>query len=138
MSESLFKYTSRVVLDAPGIATGHVVTKMAWEDGPNGKRRPGSTPELDEMGRHGNVVDVLLPLGRDGQPVVFGVTVWGQPFEVPQVAALQPIEFEELRVSIRQHPSGKGVEATFSADGIATPGRSTGRRSAASETSEAA
>jgi hypothetical protein len=138
MSEPLFRYITRVVLDAPAIATGHVVTKMAWEDGPNGKRRPGTTPEVDEHGRHGNVVDVLMPLGRDGQPVVVGVTVWGPQFEVPQVSALQPIEFEELRVSVRQHTSGKGVEVSFTADGIAAPGRSTGRRAASAENSEAA
>ena len=129
MSEPLFSYTSAVAPDHPLIATGHVATRMAWEDGPNGKRRPGSTPETDDQGRHGHVVDVLMPLGRDGAPQVFGVTVWIEGFEVPQPTAFAPIEFDNLRVTVRAHRSGKGVDVSFTADGIATSGRA-GRRAA--------
>lgn len=125
MAEAVFEYGSKVELDVPAVATGHVATRMAWEDGPNGKRRPGSTPELDEHGRPQHILDALLPLGRDGQLLVFGVTVTSH--EVPAPAALQPVEFDGLRVKVRQHKSGRGVEVSFSADAVRPAGGPTSK-----------
>lgn len=116
MAEPVFEYGSRVELDVPAIATGHVATRMTWVDGPNGKRRPGDTPELDELGRPQHVLDALFPLGRDGQLLVFGVTI--NSHEVPEPQPLQPVEFEGLRVTVRQHKSGRGVDVSFSAEGV--------------------
>lgn len=139
MAEPVFSYSTQVVLDHPAIGTGHVATRMAWEDNQDGKRRPGSTPEQDEHGRFGHVVDVLLPLGRDGAPTVFGVTVWMRDFEVPQVTPYMPVEFDGLRAYVRAHRSGKGVDVSFSADGMRQADQSgKGRRGAAAPEGEAA
>ena len=132
---NLFSVSTGVVLDAPAVATGHVATRMAWEDGPNGRRPSATTPELDEHNRPGNVVDVLLPFGRDGALEVFGVTVWSH--EVPAPTQFAPVEFEGLRMYVRGARTGKGVDVSFSADGIATGGRSSGRRSAGENTEAA-
>ena len=128
---NLFSVVIGVVPDSPVIATGHVSTRMAWVDTPNGRRPSDTEVETDEHNRPGHVVDVLMPLGRDGAPQVFSVTVWNH--EVPAPTALQPVEFEGLRMNVRGARTGKGVEVSFSADGIATGGRSSGRRAASTE-----
>lgn len=117
------------------VATGHIAAVMAWEDGPNG-RRPGSTPEIDEAtGAPFQVADVMLPLGRDGRPELFGVRFASH--EVPELPPYSPVELVGLRVRVRASRQGKGVDVSFTADGVrpAGPQRS-GRRS--SDTSEAA
>lgn len=136
MSE-LYSVELGVVLDSPAIATGHVATRRAWVDGPNG-RRPGDEPERDEQDRPLHVVDVLLPLGRDGQSVVLGVTVPG--FEVPTPEALSLVTFEGLRAYIRPPKAGRGVEVSLSAESMQSQSapRSVGRRSGGAETDGAA
>lgn len=116
MAEPVWEFVSRVEMDEPARATGHVVTKMAWEDRPDGKRRPSETPELDEHGRPQHVLDVMLPFGRDGQPLVFGVTVASHEVPAPEPYSL--VEFEGLRARVKQHRSGKGVEISFTAEGV--------------------
>jgi hypothetical protein len=114
------------------VATGHIAPVMGWEDTPNG-RRPGTTPETDPAtGAPFQVVDVLLPLGRDGKPELFGVRFASH--EVPQLAPYSPVELVGLRVKVRASRQGKGVDVSFSADAVrpAGPARQ-GRRSSEGE-----
>jgi hypothetical protein len=111
----LYSVDLGVVLDSPAIATGHVATRREWVDGPNG-RRPGDEPMRDEQDRPLHVVDVLLPLGRDGQSVVLGVTVPG--YEIPTPDPLSLVSFEGLRAYVRPPKAGKGVEVSLSAESM--------------------
>lgn len=98
------------------VATGHVAPVMRWEDGPNG-RRPGSTPDVDEVtGAPFQIADVLMPLGRDGKPELFGVRF--ASFEVPTLPPYSPVELDGLRARVRASRQGKGVDVTFSADAV--------------------
>ena len=119
----LYSVDLGVVLDGPAIATGHVATRREWVDGPNG-RRPGDEPMRDEQDRPLHVVDVLLPLGRDGQSVVLGVTVPGY----------------EIRAYIRPPKAGKGGEVSLSAEAMHAQGaKAPSRRpTAPAETAEGA
>lgn len=127
----LYSVDLEVVL-GPAVATGHVATRREWVDGPNG-RRPGDEPMRDEQDRPLHVVDVLLPLGRDGQSVVLGVTVPG--FEVPAPDPLSLVTFEGVRAYIRPPKSGKGVEVSLSAEAVHVQGaaKPAPRRSPAAE-----
>lgn len=132
MAESLFEVEAPTALDSPAIATGHAAVLTAWEEGPGGKRRPTDRPEEDELGRRTTVIDVLLPFGRDGQPLVFGVRVLSkEATEVP--AALAQVEFDGLRMRVRQHRSGKGVDVSFTADAVRPAGAQGGRRRSETE-----
>lgn len=131
MAESLFEFTEYVV-SRPMTATGHVATRRAWEDAPNGKRRPSEHPELDEQGRGTHIVDTLAAIGRDGQVLVVGVAVVSH--EVPAPEPLSQVEFDGLRVRVKQHQSGKGVDVSYAADGVRPAGQpARGRRSAEGE-----
>jgi hypothetical protein len=128
------------VLDATqinAVTTGHVAPVMAWEDGPNG-RRPGSAPELDEAsGAPFQVIDVMLPLGRDGRPELFGVRFAAH--EVPDLPPYSPVELVGLRMKVRGARQGKGVEVTFAADAVRPSGpQRTARKTTENTTSEAA
>lgn len=114
------------------IATGHVAPVVQWEDGPNG-RRPGSIPETDpETGAPFYVADVMLPLGRDGRPELFGVRFASR--DEPTFAPYAPVELVGLRVKVRASRAGKGVDVTFTADAVRPSGtQRSGRRSAESE-----
>ena len=134
----LYSVDLGVVLDAPAIATGHVAMRRAWEDGPNG-RRPGQDAERNEQGHPLYVVDVLLPLGRDGQSVVLGVTVPGGE-QAPHVAPLTLLGFEGMRAYIRPPKAGRGVEVSLSAQtfGVvqSAPAPTSGRRAAGGDGAE--
>lgn len=136
MAEPVWEFVSRVELEEAARATGHVATKMAWEDRPDGKRRPSENPELDEHNRPQHVLDVMLPFGRDGQPLVFGVTVASH--EVPTPEAYGLVEFEGLRARVKQHKSGRGVEISFTADGVRPAAAGSGRQSRRTGGEEAA
>lgn len=118
------------------VATGYVAQVMSWEDTPNG-RRPGSTPEIDEAtGAPFQIADLLMPLGRDGQPVLVGCRFASH--EVLELAPYSPVELVGLRAKVRASRQGKGVTVSFTADAIrpATAPQRPGRRSA--DTAEAA
>jgi hypothetical protein len=119
------------------VTTGHVAPVMAWEDGPNG-RRPGSAPELDEAsGAPFQVIDVMLPLGRDGRPELFGVRFASH--EVPDLAPYSPVELVGLRMKVRGARQGKGVDVTFTADTVRPAGSPrTARKTTEITNSEAA
>jgi hypothetical protein len=119
------------------VTTGHVAQVMAWEDGPNG-RRPGSTPELDEAtGAPFQVIDVMLPLGRDERPELFGVRFASH--EVPDLPAYSPVELVGLRMKVRGSRQGKGVDVTFTAEAVRPAGpQRTGRKTVENTNSEAA
>lgn len=113
-------------------ATGYVAQVMGWEDTPNG-RRPGTTPEIDPVsGAPFQIADVLMPLGRDGQPILVGVRFASH--EVPELPAYGPVELVGLRVKVRASRQGKGVTVSFTADAVrpAAPQRQT-RRGAETE-----
>ena len=112
------------------VATGHVAPVMAWEDGPIGTRRPGTTPDVDDAGTPFQIADVMLPLGRDGKPELFGVRFASH--EVPTFEPYTPVDRVGLRMRVRGSKTGKGVDVTFSADAVrpAAPQR-TGRRAQA-------
>lgn len=138
MSTNMYELTA--ALDAtqvPAVATGHVAMVMAWEEIAEGKRRPGTTPEVDEAtGAPFQVADVLMPLGRDGQPVLVGVRF--SAHEVPELAPYAPVELVGLRVKVRASRTGKGVDVTFAADAVRPAGvqrqnSGQGRRSADTE-----
>lgn len=116
---SMFQFTSGVHLDDAPVATGHVAPVMAWEDTANG-RRPGDKQDVDEQGRPMHVVDVLLPLGRDGKPELFGVRVHNH--EVPVVPQYGQVEFDALRVVVRGAREGKGVDVSFVAEAVRSLG----------------
>jgi hypothetical protein len=94
----------------------------------------------DEQDRPLHVVDVLLPMGRDGQSVVLGVTVPG--FEIPTPDPLSLVSFEGLRAYIRPPKAGKGVEVSLSAQSMTNQAvlrtSGSGRRSGAAESEGAA
>lgn len=129
----LYSVDLGVVLDAPAIATGHVATKQEWVDTPTGRRLSGE-PERDEHGRPLHIVDVLVPLGRDGQSVVLGVKLPG--FEVPTVDPLALVTFEGMRAYIKPPKNGRGVEVALSAATMHVQGaaKPTSRRSGGGET----
>jgi hypothetical protein len=113
------------------VATGHVAPVMQWEDGPNG-RRPGTVPERDETtGAALYVADVMLPLGRDGRPELFGVRFAAT--DEPAFAPYAPVELVGLRVRVRASRQGKGVDVSFTADTM----RPAGPQRAARKTTDA-
>ena len=131
--------TNLFQVDAPldpaainAVTTGHVAPVMAWEDTDHG-RRPGTSPELDEAtGAPFQVIDVMLPLGRDGRPELFGVRFASH--EVPDLPPYSPVELVGLRIKVRGSRQGKGVDVSFTADAVRVAGpQRTGRRSAESE-----
>lgn len=134
----LYSVDLGVVLDVPAIATGFIAVRRAWEDGPNG-RRMGQEPERNEQGQPLYVMDVLLPLGRDGQTVVLGVTMPGGE-QAPKVAPLTLVTFEGMRAYIRPPKNGRGVEVSLSAQSFAVaqsaPAPTSGRRSAGGDGAE--
>ncbi|GAA4853479.1 hypothetical protein GCM10023201_53770 [Actinomycetospora corticicola] len=133
---ALFEFTGTLDgSDYTPVATGHVAAVMQWEDTANG-RRPGSTPEVDEVtGARVYVADVMLPLGRDGRPELFGVRFAAA--DEPEFAPYAPVELVGLRVKVRASRTGKGVDVSFTANAVRPAGpQRTGRRSA--EQTEAA
>lgn len=133
MSQDMFEFGATIdASQYEARSTGHVAPVMGWTDTPNG-RRPSDTPEIDEAtGAPIQIADVLLPLGRDGQPVLVGVRF--SAHEIPTLEPYAPVELVGLRVKVRQSRAGKGVAVTFSADAVrpVSPQR-TGRRQAESE-----
>jgi hypothetical protein len=103
------------------VATGHAVTMERWEDTPAGRRSSGQ-PLLDEAtGAPVRMYDVMLPTGRDGRHELHGIRITNH--EAPELAPYAPVELVGLVVKVRQaRNGGKGVEVSFSADGIRPAG----------------
>lgn len=118
--------------EVPAIATGYVATVMGWQETPNG-RRPSDSPELDPVtGKPFQTADVLMPLGRDGQPTLVGVRFASH--EVPDLTPYSPVDLVGLRVTVRASRQGKGVDVSFTADAVRPVGpQRSGRRSADTE-----
>lgn len=133
MSNNMFEFGAAVDMSAyNAVATGYVAAVMGWEDTPNG-RRPSNTPEVDEATNAPfQIADVMLPLGRDGQPVLCGVRFAAH--EVPKLEPYAPVELVGLRVKVRASRQGKGVDVSFSADAVRPIGpQRSGRRSSEGE-----
>jgi hypothetical protein len=117
MASQMFEFAG--ALDASemtAIATGYVADVMAWEDTANG-RRPSSLPETDPVtGETFRIADTLMPLGRDGQPVLVGVRFASK--ELPELTPYAPVELVGLRVKVRASRQGKGVDVSFTADAV--------------------
>lgn len=113
------------------VATGHVAPVMGWVETPNG-RRPSDVPETDDAGAPFQVADVLLPLGRDGKPELFGVRFASH--EVPKLDPYSAVELVGLRVKVRASRQGKGVDVTLAADAVRpASSQRQGRRSSEGE-----
>lgn len=113
------------------VATGHIAPVMGWIDTPNG-RRPSDVPETDDTGAPFQVADVLLPLGREGKPELFGVR--SASHEVPALPPYSPVELVGLRVKVRASRQGKGVDVSLSADAVRPAGpQRQGRRASEGE-----
>ena len=105
----------------PMIGTGVVEARPEWEEKPGGGRRPSDRQARDE--------DTGMPLW--GVEVMYQQTSYGRVASVvgsvtlgaldqPQVTALGPIAFDNLRVEVRSLKTG-GLVENWSADGIAAP-----------------
>jgi len=122
----------------PMVATGVVDARFDWVEAPGGARRPSEQQARDEgTGMPLWGVEVMyqqVTYGRTAS-VVASVTV--SSLDQPNVTALGPIGFDNLRVEVRSPKTGGLIENWF-ADAIAAPapGQAGSRRPAPS--SEAA
>ncbi len=119
------------------IGTGVVEARPEWEEKPGGGRRPSDRQARDEQtGMPLWGVEVMYQQTSYGRvaSVVGSVTVG--VLDQPQVTALGPIAFDNLRVEVRALKTG-GLVENWAADGIAAPTgpRSGSRPSSGSEAS---
>ncbi len=116
----------------PMIGTGVVEPRPEWEEKPGGGRRPSERQARDE--------DTGMPLW--GVEVMYQQTSYGRVASVvgsvtvgsvdqPQVTALGPVGFDNLRVEVRTLKTG-GLVENWSADGLAAPVAPRAARPAAS------
>lgn len=105
----------------PMILTGVQSVVFEWEEKPGGGRRPSERQARDEnSGMPLWGVEVMYQQTSYGRvaSVVGSVTIGS--VDSPQVVALTPVTFENLRVEVRALKTG-GLVENWSADGIAAP-----------------
>lgn len=134
----MFEFNAPIDTDQlQAIATGHAQTMERWEDTPQGRRSSGQ-PLIDEAtGAPVRIYDVMLPTGRDGRHELHGVRITSH--EAPELTPYSSVELPGLRAKVRQARNGaKGVDVSFSADGIAPAAGSVPRPTRRQTESEAA
>ena len=122
----------------PMVATGVVSALPEWEDKPEGGRRPTDRQARDEatgMPLWGvEVVYQQVNYGRVGS-VVASVAVQSQ--EQPQVSAMGPVGFDELRVEVRVIRTTGVLVENWTAERV-SPAQPAARRAGTASSSEAA
>jgi len=116
----------------PMILTGVKSVVFEWEEKPGGGRRPSDRQARDEnTGMPLWGVEVMYQQTSYGRVAsVVGMVTIGA-IDEPQVTALTPVTFENLRVEVRTLKTG-GLVENWSADGVITPAGSRPARSGAS------
>lgn len=111
------------------VSTGHVEPVVAWVEGSDGKRRPGTEQERDEStGLPLWTVHGMVPSGD--RPTLVAVRVPAR--QEPAVTPLAPVAFERLEATARVNRNSGQLAVYWRAAGLAEA-RATGPRKVESE-----
>lgn len=122
----------------PMVATGVVDAKFDWVETAGGGRAQSDVQSRDEAtGMPVWGVEVMYQQVQYGRTSSVIASITLPAYDRPNVSALGPVGFENLRVEVRVNKNTGGLVEYWSADSVAAPVPGSARRPASASSSSA-